>query len=313
MKVCFRCYRRNDDDAVYCVACGEKLELPKNKRKFSGEILNGDELLTHGIIVSDGLPINTTEKMDYFDKITGEKLVGDDYEPEYVEHFDWSKLLCPLFAIILIALMLTPWIKFNVLAAFPDVDEIVLGIRLPVYNLYKQVSRMFIACENYAQFFGMTIEEYYGYVSIVNNIVLAITIYFATAGAVMFAFGIIGAMTNKKIRYILGNIGLTMVLIGTGILLVVSFVGGLYVRDMTKMIEGYNFTILIFLRPHIFLVITFVISILLKTFGMKMLRKIADWSNPHYLSAEDKLMEINRRLRIEEKKREKLLRKMSKN
>lgn len=303
MKVCFECYRRNDDDAVYCAACGKKLILPQNKQKFNGEFFEEEELLEHGRIVSDGLPINTTEKMDYYDKITGKKLVGDNYEPEYVEHFDWSKLLCPLFAAIMIALMLVPWIKFNVFASFPGVDDIVLGIRLPVYNLYKQVSRMCVACENYAQFVGLTTDEYHNCVSIVNNVMLGITAYFAAAGIVMFSFGIIGAITNKKMRNTLGNIGLMMMLIGTGILLIITFVGGLYVRDMTRMIEDYEFTILIFLRPHLWLVIAFMMSVLLKTLGMKRLQIIANWSSPHYLSAEDKLKKINKKLRKEEKKR----------
>lgn len=208
--------------------------------------------------------------------------------------FNFSKPLCLVFALLLIALMILPWFSVSVsVSGVRLLNEKKLGIfelRTFVKSCYEAVNRL-IGSEYELTAQGEKI------VWAVNGILIMITLCFAVSAVNILLFGLVGLFTKGRLRYFFARIGSTMLFIGSLVMIAAVFVGRYALQkfiadppaDMAVNVGGS-------ISPVVWLFLAAAAAILFRTLGIRLLRYlngISSMNRGDYRTAEREFGIIN--------------------
>lgn len=187
--------------------------------------------------------------------------------------FNFSKPLCIIFALLLVFPMFMPWIKFSAQYETQGIRVIDFNIEAAIFSVQQRFSDAVKLSTNYSGIAGINMAGAEDLIWIVNGILLLITALFMLIALNILLFGLIGLFSGGKARYFFGRVGGTLLIIATFAVLVIGIFGGMYLKDMMSMVDssyGINVSFGITAWPAIL----FVLAIVFRIWGIKLLRKL---------------------------------------
>lgn len=187
--------------------------------------------------------------------------------------FNFSKPLCMIFALLLIFPMLMPWIKLSAQYEMQGIRVIDFNIEAAIFSVQQRFNDVAKMATNYSGIAGINMAEFDDLIWLINGILLLITALFMLIALNILLFGLIGLFSGGKARYFFGRVGGTLLIIATFAVLIIGIFGGMYLKDMMSMVDssyGINASFGITVWPAIL----FVLAIVFRIWGIKLLRKL---------------------------------------
>lgn len=187
--------------------------------------------------------------------------------------FNFSKPLCILFALLLVFPMFMPWVKFSAQYEMQGIRVIDFNIEAAIFSVQQRFSDAVELSKDYAGLAGINMAGFEDLIWMVNGILLLITALFMLIALNILLFGVIGLFSGGKARYFFGRVGGTLLIIATFAVLVIGVFGGMYLKDMMRMVDS-SYGIDVSFGITAWPAILFVLAIVFRIWGIKLLRKL---------------------------------------
>lgn len=187
--------------------------------------------------------------------------------------FNFSKPLCIIFALLLLFPMFMPWVKFSAQYEMQGIRVIDVDIEAAIFSIQQRFSDAVEMSTGYAGIAGINMAEFEDMIWMVNGILLLITAFFMLIALNILLFGLIGLFSGGKARYFFGRVGGTLLIIATFAVLVIGVFGGMYLKDMMRMVDS-SYGIDVSFGITFWPVVLFVLAVVFRIWGIKLLRQL---------------------------------------